>query len=161
MKACLVVVGFQPWWLRPPTRKPDNLFVISYWYLPPRMCLLILERGEGMEKEGKKHQCERETSISCFYALHQGPNPQPRHVHWNRTRDLSAYRTMLQPTEPHWPGLATVILRFKISWGWWFGSVDALLSICLDWNNCRTDSHASVAFIFYICKTRCTHAEGM
>ena len=49
---------------------------------------MILERGEGREKEGEKHQCERETLIDCLLYMpqlgtepaNQGLNLQTRHV---------------------------------------------------------------------------------
>ena len=38
-------------------------------------------REGGREREGKKHQCVRETSISCLsHAPNWGPGGQPRHV---------------------------------------------------------------------------------
>ena len=42
---------------------------------------LFLQRGSTGERQGEKHQCERETSISCLlHAANWGPGPQPRHV---------------------------------------------------------------------------------
>ena len=76
----------------------------------------LLEREEKREN----HQCEREASIGCLpnaprpgtvhsltgdgnHSLgmcpEQEPNPQP-----------FGYGTMLQPTEPHWPGLPGTVL---------------------------------------------------
>ena len=46
--------------------------VVSFQVLLPQFfnykdfLQLFLERGEGREKQGEKHQCERETSISCL-----------------------------------------------------------------------------------------------
>ena len=31
-----------------------------------RICLLILEKEEGGEREGEGERCERETSVSCL-----------------------------------------------------------------------------------------------
>ena len=42
------------------------------------------KRGREGEREGEKHQCERDTSIG--YLSHNpnwGPSPQPRHVPWS------------------------------------------------------------------------------
>ena len=56
-----------------------------------RICLLILESGEGRERERKrereKHWCEWEPSI-CFlsYAPCPGIEPQPRRVPWLRIK---------------------------------------------------------------------------
>ena len=36
---------------------------------------LFLERGEGMEREGEKHQCV--LALECPLT---GPDPKPRHV---------------------------------------------------------------------------------
>ena len=58
-------------------------FYSIYYYIffiKDVVCLFIyLERSEEREKEGEKHCCARETSIS--YRLHTpswGPGPQPR-----------------------------------------------------------------------------------
>ena len=42
-------------------------------------CLFILEKV-GREREGEKHQCEREISIGCLLFAPNQMNPQPRHV---------------------------------------------------------------------------------
>ena len=56
---------------------------IYYFYPHLRACLLILDRREGREKEGKKHRCEREIPISCLsYAPWMGPHLKSRHVPW-------------------------------------------------------------------------------
>ena len=39
------------------------------------------EKKEGREREGEKHQCDREASIGCLsYPPAGGPSLQPRHV---------------------------------------------------------------------------------
>ena len=39
------------------------------------------ERGREGEREGEKHRCARDTSISCLsHAPDWDPGPQPRHV---------------------------------------------------------------------------------
>ena len=40
---------------------PQSKFDKFYFFL-----FIFSERGEGKEKEGKKHGCVRETSISCL-----------------------------------------------------------------------------------------------
>ena len=63
-----------------------------------RMCLLILERGEGREREGEKHQCEREASISCLSHVPQlgtEPATQACAPTANWTCDLTVYRVTL------------------------------------------------------------------
>lgn len=62
------------------------------------MFLLILERGRARERERQTHQCF--TSISCLPYAILGMCPD-----LNGTRDLSVHKTLLPPTEPHWPGL--------------------------------------------------------
>ena len=53
-----------------------HIFKKDFIYL-----FVFRERGREGEREGEKHQCVRETSISClFYAPNQGPGLQPRHV---------------------------------------------------------------------------------
>ena len=64
-------------------------------------------RGEGREGEEEKHQCERNIDwlpLACAPTGNQTCNSGmcPAGV---GTRDLSVRGTMLQPTEPHWPGL--------------------------------------------------------
>ena len=61
--------------------------------------LLILEREE------ERGTLLWETSHSC---PSQGLNLQPRRVPWPEMNPQPfVYRTMLQPTKPHWPGLET------------------------------------------------------
>ena len=46
-----------------------------------RIFYLVLETGRQGEREGEKHQCAKETSISCLVQVPiWGPGPQPRHV---------------------------------------------------------------------------------
>ena len=54
-------------------------FILFYFIFIPllRTCLLILERGEGRERKGAPHQCERETSIGC---LSYPPCPWTRRI---------------------------------------------------------------------------------
>ena len=62
---------------------------------------LFLERGREGEREGEKHWCVRDTTISCLSrAPTWGPSLQPRHVPWlgmNGTGDLSVLRHALNP----------------------------------------------------------------
>ena len=63
---------------------------------------MTLERGGRRERERG-----RDTLISCLlHAPQPGTEPitQARAPTGNQTCDLSIYRTMLQPTEPHQPG---------------------------------------------------------
>ena len=56
---------------------------------------VFLEVGEERKKEGEKHLCERETSISClFYAPWLGiePTAQACALIGNQTRDLLVAR---------------------------------------------------------------------
>ena len=80
------------------------------------MLIDFREEGRKGEKEREKHWCERETSIRC---LSYAPVPdQDRtrnldmHPDLNQTLDLSVHSTVLQPTEPHWPGLSLYISIF-------------------------------------------------
>ena len=61
---------------------------------------MILERAEGREREGVKHH--------WFPLLHALTGVC---ADWDHTRDLSVHRTMLQPTEPHWPGLKYFLIE--------------------------------------------------
>ena len=59
---------------------------------------MILEKGEGREREGEKHR-----SVAFYMHRDWSPNLQPRPV-GNQTRDLSVYRSDTKATETHWPG---------------------------------------------------------
>ena len=80
----------------------------SFFYTHLRICFhLFLEREEGKEerREGKERErninvrekrrlVASHTQTADWMFLDRGLNPQP-----------FDYRVMLQPTEPHWPGL--------------------------------------------------------
>ena len=61
---------------------------------PKDFLSLLFERGEGREREGEKHQCERETLIGCLL-MHS--------LTRDRTCNLGPW-DILQPTESHGPG---------------------------------------------------------
>ena len=65
-----------------------------------RTYLLILKRGEGREREGEKHRL-------VASRMPQLRSLKPRHVPWPGIEicNLSVYRIMFQPIEPHWTGL--------------------------------------------------------
>ena len=53
----------------------------SSFFFFNKILFIFRKRGREGEREGKKHGCERETSIDCLsHALTQGLNPQSRHV---------------------------------------------------------------------------------
>ena len=57
-------------------------FSLHFIYLKS-LFIYFREKGREGEREGKKHQCARETSIGCLsHTPSQGPGPQPRHVPW-------------------------------------------------------------------------------
>ena len=71
--------------------------------LPKDMLIDFRERG----KEGQKHLPWERNMIGCLsYAARSGTKPttQACFLTRNQTHNLSAYGTMLQPTEPHWSG---------------------------------------------------------
>ena len=58
----------------------EDLFEVFFSFFKD-FIYFFLERGEGMEKEGEKHQCVGDTSISCLsHTPNWGPGLQPRHV---------------------------------------------------------------------------------
>ena len=84
------------------------LFIYTF-HPHPRTCLLILER------EGRVRR--RKTPISwILYMPRPGTKPatQACALMGNWTDDLLVYKIMLQPTEPHWPGLAFFFFLIKI-----------------------------------------------
>ena len=68
------------WCTSLPVSPPIIHYSVSLFFnLHLRTCLLILERA----REGEKHQCERETLISCLlYMPDRELNLQLRHVPW-------------------------------------------------------------------------------
>ena len=89
----------------------SNLFKKNFFYPHLRTCVLILERGGGRKKER-----ERETYqlvASCIRSDGTEPAPQACALTRNRTCDLSVYGTMLQPTEPHQPGLSSNLFTIQ------------------------------------------------
>ena len=62
------------------------------------MLIEFKERGMEGEKDGEKHQCERNIDLL----------PPQCALTGNQTHNLSVFGTMLQPTEPHQPGLKKV-----------------------------------------------------
>ena len=62
----------------------------AYWFQS--------ERGREGKREGEKHQHKRKTLISC-----PEPTTQACALTRNCTHELWVYKTVLQPTEPHWP----------------------------------------------------------
>ena len=74
---------------------------------------LFRERGREGEREGEKHPCERETSISCLsHTPNWGPGLQPRHVPWLGIEPV----TFLFTAEPHQSGLIC-FLFVCLFWG--------------------------------------------
>ena len=79
---------------------------LFFFYPHLRTCLLISERGGGRE-EGENHRCERDDNWLPPVCILTGDQT------WNlgcaltenQNCSLSVYGTMLQPTEPHQPGL--------------------------------------------------------
>ena len=80
------------------------------------------ERGREGGREGERHWCKREKHR--LVASHMCPNRgwtlnlptypgQDSNQQPSWTCNLSVYRTKLQPTKPHWPGLWTYILKHK------------------------------------------------
>ena len=65
--------------------------------------------GREGEREGERHRCEREALVSAQPGTK--PATQACAVTGDQTWDLSVYGMMLQPTEPHWPGLGTNIIE--------------------------------------------------
>ena len=87
-------------------------FHFSFFNPHPRMCLLILERKEGKERE--RNIDVRETSIGCLlYTPQLGIEPATLEcaLTQNQTHNLLVYGMMLQPTEP--PGQSCMLLVLK------------------------------------------------
>ena len=83
-----------------------------FFFLFKKKILFIYSREKGSkgEREGAKHQCVRDTSIT---RPHQGtwPATQACALTRNRTGDLLVHRLAgTQSTEPHQPGLMVFLI---------------------------------------------------
>ena len=60
----------------------NNLFLFIYFvYFIYLFTLFTRERGRGGQREEEKHECLRETLISCLlHALNGEPGLQPRNI---------------------------------------------------------------------------------
>ena len=75
----------------------SKLFTLSFFF--PKILFIFRERGREGEREGEKHWCVRETSISCL--SHAQPRTWPATqvcaLTGNQTSDLLVWGTMLNP----------------------------------------------------------------
>ena len=73
--------------------------LVSFFFFLRFYVFIFREKGKEAEREGEKHQCERETMMGClFYVLQLGsskPTTQARALTRNRTCDLSLCGMML------------------------------------------------------------------
>ena len=72
--------------------------VIFFFYHHPRTCLLVLDIGEGRQRE-RDIDVRNINWLSLVYAA-----TSVCALTGNQTHDLSLYGMMLQPAEPHQPG---------------------------------------------------------
>ena len=72
--------------------------IVLFFYLFLNILFIFRERGREGEREGEKHQCERETSIGCLLYMPPPPNPgmcpdqesnQQPFALWDDTQTLS------------------------------------------------------------------------
>ena len=78
------------------------------------MYLFFRERGRAGEREGEKHQCERETPIGCLlympqYSIDRTRNPGMC-LHQELNQQPFALQDDAQPTEPHQSGCESPFL---------------------------------------------------
>ena len=68
---------------------------------------MFTEREREGEREVEKHQCDRETSVSCLsdMSYREGAEPatQARALTWNQTATF-CWQDDAQPAEPHQSG---------------------------------------------------------
>ena len=77
---------------------------------PEDMLINFREKARKGERGWDNHQCERNINrlpLACSLTGIQNLSMCPG---GNRTHNLSVYGTMLQPTEPQWPGLRTTLI---------------------------------------------------
>ena len=101
-------------WLFPSTPGSQQVDAYFLFYPHPRICLLIPKRRERKERERKRNIDQLPLVSATARDLIYGPQPgtepatQPCVLTGNRTPDFSVYGTMLQPREPHQPGLECI-----------------------------------------------------
>ena len=80
-------------------------FVLSFFLsLFLKILFIFIDR----KREGEKHQCARETWISChMLAPSLGPDLQTRRAPWPGINRTFAFCDDVQPTEPHWLGFSS------------------------------------------------------
>ena len=69
---------------------------------------LFLERGEGTEKEGEKHQCVVASCVPPIGDLAHNPDMYPD---WESNQQCFGSQATTQSTEPHQPGLKINFLK--------------------------------------------------
>ena len=63
------------------TSCPTDSFVLNMFFL--KILFIFRETGKEGEREGKRHQCVRDTLTGCLsHTPNWGPYPQPSHVLW-------------------------------------------------------------------------------
>ena len=91
----------------------QHLSLVFFFFHPhPRTWLLILERGEKRKRERQTSMLKRnidQLPLPCVPTRDWTCNPGMCTAR-NRTTNGLVYGMMLQPTEPHWPGLSFVFL---------------------------------------------------
>ena len=107
---------------------------MNSWKNFKRFYLLIFrERGKEREREGEKHQCERETIINCLFNKPQpGPNLQPSHTPWQRIEPVNLCFVGGCPIEPHWSGQ-----KFFTYWTGGIYVIGKIIPIFRNFGNCK------------------------
>ena len=94
--------------------KSKNLNSFERSFLKRVYLFIFRERGRKGGREGEKHLCVRETSLSCLsQAGNQGPGLQHWHVpcpDWELNPQPLSLQACTQYIEPHHPGLFLKIL---------------------------------------------------
>ena len=72
---------------------------------------LFLERGEGKEKEGEKHQC---VVASCTPPTEDQAYTPGMCLGWESNQQPFGSQASAQSTEPHHPGLQQVFYMFHM-----------------------------------------------
>ena len=85
-----------------PRAKGFRNFVLFFIFFKKDFIYLFLERGEGREKEGEKHQCVVASRVSPTWDLALNPGMCPD---WESNQRPPGLQAGIQSTEPHQPGL--------------------------------------------------------
>ena len=94
-----------------------NIFwYFTFFSLLKKILFSFREMGMEGERDGEKHQCVRDTSISCLsQTLNQRPGNPGMCPNWELNQWPFCSQASAQSTEPHQPGPHSLVLLVLLS----------------------------------------------